>query len=50
MTGALPSKGIWMPMIDQTPSDYRDRMHQMLGQVLEASSQRDVQRRFEEVS
>lgn len=37
-------------VLDQTPSGYRDRMHQILDQLLEASSQRDMQRRFEEVS
>ncbi len=37
-------------VIDQTPSSYRDRMHQMLDQLLEASSQSDMQRRFEDVS
>ena len=37
-------------VIDQTPSGYRDRMHQILDQLLAASSQRDMQRRFEEVS
>ncbi len=37
-------------VIDQTPSSYRDWMHQMLDQLLEASSQSDMQRRFEDVS
>ncbi|MCS4103362.1 IS256 family transposase [Salinibacter ruber] len=37
-------------VLDQTPSGYRDRMHQILDQLLEASSQKDMQRRFEEVS
>jgi transposase-like protein len=37
-------------VIDQTPSSYRDRMYQMLDQLLEASSQSDMQRRFEDVS
>ena len=37
-------------VIDQTPSDYRDRMHQILDQLLEASSQSDMQQRFEAVS
>ena len=37
-------------VIDQTPSGYRDRMHQILDQLLEASSQSDMQRRFEEVA
>jgi len=37
-------------VIDQTPSGYRDRMHQILDQLLEASSQRDMQRRFEDIS
>jgi transposase-like protein len=36
-------------VLDQTPSDYRDRMHQVLDQLLEASSQRDAQRRLDEV-
>jgi transposase-like protein len=43
-------------VLDQTPSGYRDRMHQILDQLLEVgdlrspASQRDMQRRFEEVS
>ncbi|MCS4162595.1 hypothetical protein GGP94_003040 [Salinibacter ruber] len=37
-------------MLDQTPSGYRDRIHQITGQLLEASLQRDMQRRFEDVS
>ncbi|WP_198598615.1 IS256 family transposase [Salinibacter altiplanensis] len=37
-------------VIDQTPSDHRDRMHQLLDQLLKASSPSDMQRRFEEVS
>jgi len=37
-------------VLDQTPSGYRDRMHQILDQLLEASSQSDMQRRFEDVS
>jgi len=37
-------------VIDQTPSGFRDRMHQLLDQLLKASSQSDMQRRFEEVS
>jgi transposase-like protein len=37
-------------VIDQTPSGYRDRMHQILDQLLEAPSQSDMQRRLEEVS
>ncbi len=37
-------------VLDQTPSGYRDRMHQILDQLLEASSQSDMQRRFQEVS
>jgi putative transposase len=36
-------------VLDQTPSGYRDRMHQVLDQLLEASSQRDAQRRLDEV-
>jgi len=39
-----------MAILDQTPSGYRDRMHQILDQLLEASSQSDMQRRFKEVS
>jgi transposase-like protein len=37
-------------VIDQTPSGYRDRMHPITGQLLEASSQSDMQRRFEDIS
>jgi transposase-like protein len=37
-------------VLDQTPSGYRDRMHQLLDQLLEASSESDMQRRFEAVS
>nr|WP_259204557.1 transposase [Salinibacter ruber] len=37
-------------VLGRTPSSYRDRMHQILDQLLEASSQSDMQRRFEEVS
>ncbi|MCS4034550.1 transposase-like protein [Salinibacter ruber] len=37
-------------VLDQTPSGYRDRMHQILDQLLEASSQSDMQRRFEDIS
>ena len=37
-------------VLDQTPSSYRDRMHQILDQLLEASSQSDMQRRFEDIS
>jgi transposase-like protein len=37
-------------VLDQMPSGYRDRMHQITGQLLEASSQSDMQRQFEEVS
>jgi len=33
-------------VLDQTPSGYRDRMHQILDQLLEASSQREAQRRL----
>jgi transposase-like protein len=36
-------------VLDQTPSGYRDRMHQVLDQLLEASSQKDAQRRLDEV-
>jgi len=36
-------------VLDQTPSDYRDQMHEVLDQLLEASSQRDAQRRLDEV-
>jgi transposase-like protein len=34
-------------VLDQTPSSYRDEMHQMLDQVLEASSQKEAQRRLD---
>ena len=37
-------------VLDQTPSDYRDRMHQVLDQILEAPSQEEAQRRLEEVA
>ncbi|WP_423816161.1 transposase [Salinibacter ruber] len=37
-------------VLGRTPSGYRDRMHQITGQLLEASSRRDMHRRFEEVS
>jgi transposase-like protein len=37
-------------VIDQTLSDYRDRMHQVLDQVLEASSQKEAQCRLEEIA
>ena len=33
-------------VLDQTPSDYRDEMHEVLDQVLEASSQKEAQRRL----
>ncbi|MCS3651112.1 transposase-like protein [Salinibacter ruber] len=36
-------------VLGRTPSGYRDRMHQVLDQLLEASSQRDAQRRLDEV-
>jgi transposase-like protein len=37
-------------VLDQTPSSYRDRMHQLLDQILEAPSQKDAQSRFEGVA
>ena len=37
-------------VLDQTPSDYRDRMHQALDQILEAPSQEEAQARFEAVA
>ena len=43
-------------VLDQTPSSYRDRMHQILDQLLEVGdlrspvSQSDMQRRFEDIS
>lgn len=37
-------------VLDQTPSRYRDRMHQVLDQILEAPSQKEAQSRFEEVA
>jgi transposase-like protein len=37
-------------VLDQTPSGFRDRMHQLLDQILEAPSQKEAQSRFEEVA
>ena len=37
-------------ILDQTPSGYRDEMHQILDQLLEAPSQKEAQSRFEEVA
>jgi transposase-like protein len=37
-------------VLDQTPSSYRDQMHQVLDQILEAPSQKEAQSRFEEVA
>jgi transposase-like protein len=34
-------------VLDQTPSDYRDEMHQVLDQVLEASSQQEARERLD---
>lgn len=45
VSGTLPRN-----VLDQTSSGYRDRMHQLLDLLLKASSQKDMQRRFEEVS
>ena len=35
-------------VLDKTPSDYRDRMHELLDEVLEADSQQEAVERFEE--
>lgn len=37
-------------VLDKTPADYQDRMHDLLDQTLEAASQQEAQRRLEEVS
>ncbi|MCS3666345.1 transposase-like protein [Salinibacter ruber] len=37
-------------VLDRTPSGYRDRMHQITGQLLEAPSQKEAQSRFEEIA
>jgi transposase-like protein len=37
-------------VLDRAPSDYRDRMHQLLDQILEAPSQKEAQSRFEEIA
>ena len=37
-------------VLDQTPSDYRDRMHKVLDQILEAASQEEAQSRFKAVA
>lgn len=37
-------------VLDKTPSGYRDRMHDLLDQILEADSQQAAQERLEEVS
>jgi len=37
-------------VLDQTPSSYRDRMHEVLDQILEAPSQKEAQSRFAEVA
>ena len=37
-------------VLDKTPSDYQDRMHEVLDQILEAGSQWEAQSRLEEVS
>ncbi|MCS4162591.1 transposase-like protein [Salinibacter ruber] len=34
-------------MLDQTPSGYRDEMHEVLDQVLEASSQQEARKRLD---
>jgi len=35
-------------VLDKTPSGYRDRMHELLDQILEADSQKQAQQRLEE--
>jgi transposase-like protein len=35
-------------VLDKTPSGYRDRMHDLLDQILEADSQQQAQQRFEQ--
>jgi putative transposase len=37
-------------VIDKTPSDYQDRMHELLDQILKADSQQEASGRLEEVS
>jgi putative transposase len=37
-------------VIDKTPSDYQDRMHELLDQILKADSQHEASGRLEEVS
>lgn len=37
----------WRNVLDQTPSDYRDRMQDVLDQILEASSQAEAQEQFD---
>ncbi|MCS3953313.1 IS256 family transposase [Salinibacter ruber] len=37
-------------VIDKTPSDYQDRMHRLLDQILKADSQQEASQRLEEVS
>ena len=37
-------------VLDKTPSDYQDRMHEVLDQILEAGSQWEAQSRLEKVS
>jgi len=35
-------------VLDKTPSDYNDRMHELLDEILEADSQRQAQQRLEQ--
>jgi transposase-like protein len=36
-------------VLDQTPSDYRDQMHEVLDQILEASSQKEARTRLDDI-
>ncbi|MCS4048034.1 transposase-like protein [Salinibacter ruber] len=36
-------------VLDQTPSDYRDQMHEVLDQILEASSQKEARTRLDDL-
>ena len=38
-----------MAILDQTPSDYRDEMHAVLDQILEASSQEEARTRLDDL-
>jgi len=38
-----------MAILDQTPSDYRDEMHEVLDQILEASSQKEARTQLDDL-